>query len=325
MALRGAGRNAEAQGELESARDHDLLKFRAPRDINYRIRRLGVSDGVSLVECDSHFASLSPGGIPGDNLFWEHLHPNAFGYYHIANLFVDRIRSLGILDAASRSAPLLPYDADSLGICWLELAYADLSIRHLTGRWPFENYAREAVVLDTSDEALVRIARDVYGRTIRWDEGAYRTASYFWSQGRAREARTTYEALLDEYPYNFYPNYLLGSLLNQVGETEAAGRYYRRSITSNPRFPSSRLDLGLILINEGKFQEARGELETVLSLPEAAEAKEIRARAHYGLSAVYANLGNFKEALAEVERSLQLAPRSPDALALRARLIRAMK
>jgi tetratricopeptide (TPR) repeat protein len=79
------------------------------------------------------------------------------------------------------------------------------------------------------------------------------------------------------------------------------------------------------LINEGKFQEARGELETVLSLPEAAEAKEIRARAHYGLSAVQANLGNLKEALAEVERSLQLAPRSQDALALRARLIRAMK
>ena len=80
------------------------------------------------------------------------------------------------------------------------------------------------------------------------------------------------------------------------------------------------LDLGLILVNEGKFEEAMGELTTVLSLPETAGMSDVQAVAHYGRAAAQANLGKLNEALAEVERSLAIAPRSPDALALRAKL-----
>jgi hypothetical protein len=60
-------------------------------------------------------------------------------------------------------------------------------------------------------------------------------------------------------------------------------------------------------------------------MPEAAGMSDVRAVAHYGLAAAKANLGNLKEALADVERSLALAPRSPDALALRARLQSVMR
>jgi len=324
-ALQGLGRFAEARGAFETARDLDLLKFRAPREINARLRRVAAIEGIPLIASDSVLAAVSPGGIPGDNVFWEHLHPNASGYYQIAGLFVERIRSMGLLGPSAGSTILLPFDVDTLGICWLDLAYADLSIQHLTGRWPFEKYSREPVVLNSSDGGLVRIARDVYARALRWDDGAYKTASYFWSQGKLREARTTYQALLDEYPYNFYPNYLMGSLLNQSGDREGAQRYYRRSIASNPSFPRSRLDLGLILVNEGKFQEALGELSAALATPEAAGMNDVRSAAHYGIAAAQANMGNLKEALAEVERSLALAPRSRDALALRARLQSAMR
>jgi len=324
-ALQGLGRFAEAKSAFESARDLDLLKFRAPREINARLRKVAEAEGIPLVASDSLLASISPGGIPGDNVFWEHLHPNASGYYQIAGLFVGQIRAMGLLGPSARTTSLLPFTSDTLGICWLDLAYADLSIQHLTGRWPFENYSREPAVLNGSDEALVNIARDVYGRTMRWDDGAYKTASYFWSQGKFREARTTYQALLDEYPYNFYPNYLMGSLLNQRGDMQGAQRLYRRSIASNPTFPRSRLDLGLIMVNEGKFQDAVTELTAVISMPEAAGTNDVRAVAHYGLAAAKANMGNLKEALAEVERSLALAPRSPDALALRARLQGAMR
>jgi tetratricopeptide (TPR) repeat protein/lysophospholipase L1-like esterase len=324
-ALQGLGRHAEAKIEFESARDLDLLKFRAPGEINVRLRKIARAEGIPLIASDSLLASISPGGIPGDNVFWEHLHPMASGYYEIAGMFVAEIRSMGLLGPVAPSAPLLPFVADTLGICWLDLAYADLAIQHLTGRWPFERYTREPAVLTSSDKALVRIARDVYARTMRWDEGAYRTASYFWSQGKFREARTTYQALLDEYPYNFYPNYLMGSLLNQQGDREGALKFYRRSIASNPGFPRSRLDLGLIMVNEGKFQDAVTDLNAVLAMPDAAGMNDIRAVAHYGLAAAKANLGDLKSALAEVERSLALAPRSPDALALRAKLQSALR
>ncbi len=323
-ALQRLGRYAEAKTEFESARDLDLLKFRAPGEVNARLRKIGRAEGVPVIASDSLLASISPGGIPGDNVFWEHLHPNASGYYQIAGMFVGEIRAIGLLGPAA-SAPLLPFVPDTLGMCWLDLAYADLAIQRLTGRWPFEHYSREPAVLKSSDQVLVKIARDVYARTMRWDDGAYKTASYFWSQGKFREARTTYQALLDEYPYNFYPNYLMGSLLNQRGDREGALQFYRRSIASNPGFPRSRLDLGLIMVNEGRFQDAVTDLNAVLAMPEAAGMNDVRAVAHYGLAAAKANMGDVESALAEVERSLALAPRSPDALALRARLQSVMR
>ncbi|MBP1654456.1 MAG: Tetratricopeptide repeat-containing protein, partial [Bacteroidetes bacterium] len=173
IALQGLNRNSEAKIELESARDLDLLKFRAPGEINARIRKIAQAEGIPVIASDSLLASISPGGIPGDNVFWEHLHPTASGYYEIAGMFVAEIRSMGLLGPVAPSAPLLPFVPDTLGICWLDLAYADLAIQHLTGRWPFENYSREPAVLRSSDQALVRIAREVYARTMRWDDGAY--------------------------------------------------------------------------------------------------------------------------------------------------------
>jgi tetratricopeptide (TPR) repeat protein len=325
IALQGLGRNSEAKIELESARDLDLLKFRAPGEINVRLRKIAQAEGIPVIASDSLLASISPGGIPGDNVFWEHLHPNASGYYEIAGMFVGEIGAMGLLGPAAASASLLPFVPDTLGICWLDLAYADLAIQHLTGRWPFEHYSREPAVLKSSDQVLVKIARDVYARTMRWDDGAYRTASYFWSQGNFREARTTYQALLDEYPYNFYPNYLMGSLLNQRGDRQGALQFYRRSIASNPSFPRSRLDMGLIMVNEGKFQDAVAELNAVLAMPDAAGMNDVQAVARYGLAAAKANMGDVPSALTEVERSLALAPRSADALALRSKLQSALR
>jgi tetratricopeptide (TPR) repeat protein len=323
--LQAMGRWAEAKSALEEARDLDLLKFRAPREINARLRTVAAEEGIPVAASDSALSALSPGGIPGDNVFWEHLHPTALGYYTIASQFVGLIRALGLTGDSTWSKPLLPFDTDSLGICWLDMAYADLSIGHLTGRWPFDDYRRDPTVLASSDEPLRAVARAVYDRSMRWDDGAYRTASYFWSQGRMREARTTYQALLDEYPFNFYPNYLMGSLLNQQGEREGAIRHYRTSVASNPAFPRSRLDLGLLLVNEGKFEQAAAELTAVLALPEAAGMTDVRAVAHYGLAAAKANAGDLTTALEEVERSLSLAPGSRDALALRAHLMRVLK
>jgi tetratricopeptide (TPR) repeat protein len=79
------------------------------------------------------------------------------------------------------------------------------------------------------------------------------------------------------------------------------------------------------MVNEGKFQDAVTHLNAVLAMPDAAGMNDIRAVAHYGLAAAKANLGDMTSALAEVERSLALAPRSPDALALRAKLRSALR
>jgi tetratricopeptide (TPR) repeat protein len=318
-ALAALGRSSAAASMLRRARDLDLLKFRAPTRINEIIWDVCAAEGVTVCSADSVFSAASPGGIPGDELFWEHLHPKAAGYALIADLFVRTAaqRKLTPAEPAASDTGMIPFDPDSLSICWLDRAYADLSIQHLTGRWPFEKYQRSPDVSAGADPQLLQIVRDTYDRKFVVDEGCYRSATYFWARQSFRDAQTTYEALIEEYPYGFYPRYLLGSLLHQTGRTEEAIRQYRRSIESNPAFPRSRLDLGLIEVNAGSYDEGIRQFNEVLSLLGPQGDKELRATAFYGLAAAYANKNDLPRALTYIDQSLALVPDYRDALSLK--------
>lgn len=319
------GDSGGGRSHLQRARDFDLLKFRAPSSMNGIIRKVCEKTNTSVVSADSLFVSLSSGGIPGDTLFWEHLHPTVRGYYEIARMLFDKIVDLRLVQADAPVAKRLPFNADSLNVCWLDLAYADLSIQHLTGRWPFTNYKREPAMLTTSSPEAVEIARAVYDRRFVWDKGCYESAGYFWKTGRTIDATTTYRALLEEYPQNYYVHYLLGNLLSKTGERDLALTHLKTSTESNPYYPNSRLDLGLLLINMGRFDEAIEQLATASSLVPAGKSSQKQASIYYGLGAAYANKGEYEKALQSLEKSLEHAPSYSDALALRDAIRREMK
>jgi len=319
-ALLALGRIKEARQTLRRARDLDLLKFRAPTAINEIIRRVAAEERITLIPADS-VLSERKGGVPGDELFWEHLHLTCEGYALLARQFVEAMLAQGLFPGSPVN--LLPYDIDSLSIAWLDQAYADISIQHLTGRWPFQGYHRASAVLDQAPQALQDIARATYERRLLWDEGCYSTATYFWAHHRLRQARTTYQALLSEYPYGFYPNYLMGSLLNNMGRTAEAIPFYQRSIHANPQFPRSRLDMALIGINAGRAEEGIRELKAVLALLPAAGQDQVRATVYYGLAAAYANLGDLNQGLSYVDQALTLVPDYREAVRLRAQIIAA--
>jgi tetratricopeptide (TPR) repeat protein len=124
-------------------------------------------------------------------------------------------------------------------------------------------------------------------------------------------------------PSEFYPNYLMGSLLNHIGHTAEAVPYYRRSIQSNPEFPRARLDMALIGINAGRAEEGIRELTAVLALLPAEGQEQVRATVYYGLAAAYANLGDLNRGLSYVDQALTLAPDYREAIRLRAQMIAA--
>jgi len=172
-----------AKGESDSAikylvlaRDHDLLKFRAPNRINEIIDEVCQQENIPLISATSYFSQNSENSIAGFDLFWEHLHPNTTGYYLIALLFTQKILELEILQN-NRERVFLPLQMDSLNICWLDLAYADISIQNLTEKWPFRNFVVPTVYIDKSSPEVIQIVREVYQRKIVWDDACYRSAA----------------------------------------------------------------------------------------------------------------------------------------------------
>jgi len=309
---------------LSIARDNDLLKFRAPGRSNLIIRRVCAEEGIPLISSDSLFSTLTANGIPGKELFWEHLHPTAQGYYEIASLYYRQILDLNIIPGSALSGESfhpLPFQMDSLSICWLDLAFADIAMRNLTKHWPFENYVSRTFVIEAADSTLQNIAYDLYSSKIPWSEGCLRSAMYFQQHGRLREAATTYEALLEEYPTNYYSHYLVGFLYKEMGEFANAAGHYSASIKYNGQYPYPRIDLGLLEINEGRIDDAIENFTAALRLTEGKGLSSETATIYYGLSAAFANKGDFVSAKKYVDASLSLSPSYQPAQILRNKLL----
>jgi len=323
-AYAATGDAAKARRHLMIANDLDLLKFRAPESMNRIIRTTAKRHNVPFVSADSTLQSLSPLGIPGNNLFWEHLHPTVHGYYQIADLFVREIVRQKWIIPQNTENKLLPFDHDSLSLAWLDLAYADLSMRNLTTHWPFRGYDVRPTVIDKSDKALVDIALKVYALQTGWNEGCLATIDFFERSKLYGPAIVTAGALLDEFPYEQTVRYRLAQLLKESGRMDDAVREYERILAADPRHLASLIELGLLEVNRGQFDRS-------ISLLTAALREDLNNKLtaastiHYGLAGAYANKGDLAAALEHLKESLRLNPTYRSALELQASILRYQK
>ncbi|GEM_PF-1546243 len=312
-----------ARRELTLSRDHDLLKFRSPSGTSARLAHVCREERIPLIAADSILSSRARDGVTGFDLFWEHLHPNAQGYSLIADEFVQRVRSVLDLDRrfGSPATGLLAFDRQRLAIAWLDEAFADYSMQALTSRWPFTGISVTPVALPLGDSIAQQIARDVYLRRLGWEDGCYRAASRLREIGRPDLAVTIYLALAQDIPFNHQSYYQLALTQRDMGNLDGAMKSYADAIRVNPGYPYARIDLGLLQVNRGEFQTARSHFRTAIDALRPDQRLEL-ATAHYGLAAVAANLGQFEEALKELDTSLHSAPDYAAARTLRTQLLR---
>ncbi|MGO8794937.1 MAG: tetratricopeptide repeat protein [Candidatus Sulfotelmatobacter sp.] len=81
-----------AKERFVRAQDLDTLRFRADSRINEIIRALPGSDpGVGLVDAAAIFASESAHGVPGSDLFYEHVHMTPRGNYLLGRALFTQI------------------------------------------------------------------------------------------------------------------------------------------------------------------------------------------------------------------------------------------
>lgn len=92
-----------AVGDFDHARERyllaqelDTLRFRAEHNINDTIRAVATKagHGVELVDTNAIFAEASPHGVPGSELFYEHVHMNPAGNYLVARSLFIKIANM---------------------------------------------------------------------------------------------------------------------------------------------------------------------------------------------------------------------------------------
>jgi len=140
------------------AKDLDNIRFRAPSSFNKIVADLSQVSGVTLVDLQQIFNDASSSGIPGRDLFIDHLHPTADGYELMADTFAGAIVAAeSNVKAASKdrtNSPVSQWPV-TMPLDPLEESHSRLLIQRLLADYPFYRDRTPDQISRISD-ALVR-------------------------------------------------------------------------------------------------------------------------------------------------------------------------
>lgn len=94
------GNNHESLQAYVRAKEEDIVPLRALEAFNQVLREVAQQEGVPLADVDGFMRSVSPGGIPGNNLFVDHVHPTIEGQQLVAWVILDTAVKAGLVPLA---------------------------------------------------------------------------------------------------------------------------------------------------------------------------------------------------------------------------------
>lgn len=121
------------------------------------------------------------------------------------------------------------------------------------------------------------------------------------ASGKLGTARKEYEEVLAADGSNKYARYNLGLISQTEGDAQAATRYYRLALESDPHFEPAMFNLA-IMQTEGHTNEALSLYRQVIALDPS------NAGAHLNLGLLYLQSHDVGAALVELDRAVTLNP-----------------
>jgi len=283
----------QALHEYELARDYDTLAFRADATINHIIEEAAnahAAAGVHFLDAARMLAENSPSGIPGNELFYEHVHLNFAGNYLLG-------RAL-----AEQAATLLPE-----------------SIRtRAQGEWAsaeFCNHRLAATLWDRSrvwQENFSRVSMPPFTSQLndvpraRFYMSNLKQMSAQMNDRTREESRGIYTEALAASPGDYALHQNFAQFLSQIGDVPEAIAQERKCGELLPQVPEAPFKAGTLLVREGDTSGA----EKCFS--KALEIRKNYVPALNELGLLFANRQQTIEATNYFTRALAMNPGYPE-------------
>lgn len=276
---------AEAKGHYQQARDLDALRFRADSRINQIITNsLLLNPKVRLIDVAGQFSQASQNGIPGETLFYEHVHFTPEGNYLLARQVAQSVgESLGWERPEAPPWLSLEECADRLGLTpWHRLQI--LENLHARLRKPPFTFQ--------------------YGHTQRLDQlvAAIATLKSTASSNSLETWLATCQAALAREPDDWHLHNQLGKLLEAHGRAEAAVSHWRRVTELAPNYVMGYYQLGRLL-NRGKDRS-----QTIALMNRALQMVPHFPEAHNSLGIAFAHQKQPEQSYDHFARAIQFRP-----------------
>ena len=315
---------ASAQKAFFKARDLDGLRFRTDGEMNRIIKALATehpSERVSFVDAEAMVAFNAPTRIPGDELFWDHVHFRFPGNYLVALTFAQAIEQKLVKNEQIKKLP----DWISLGDCaqaltltrWNDYQMTRSMLQRLSEE-PFRSQsihaARDERLKGELQQHLVGISpeafpiqKNLFLQSLQANpsDAVLRDvyARYLFSQDKVDEAVEQWTEIVKQVPSHLMAHYQKGAALASIPQrAKDAEQSLRRALEIRPATVDIMVSLGKALLTQERYQEALDEFKAALELrPNATEALIASSQA---LTA----LGRKPESIQALEQARTLAP-----------------
>ena len=313
----------EARAAFQHACAWDALPFRADAAINAAIERVAArhrAERVVRVDCAQALAEAAPTRIPGRESFFEHVHPNFAGNYHLGRTLAEAVLPL-LPETTKRDAATDWADSDlcarRLGLTdWNRHAVVDSVLRRtsdppytdqLTSRTSRDFLMRELAGLQakltpehqTNAYALYRDALVRRPKDFRLHENF---AEFLEAIDHLSEAVAEWEIVRGLIPHHFAAYVNLGRLLNRLSRGEDARRSLETAVHLESRSPEAHFELAQVYGRQMDWPAAVDQYLRVLLL------QPTNARVHVRLADVLARQGKRVEAVEMLRQAARLDP-----------------
>ena len=298
-------------------KDLDALRFRAPSEINKIILKLSQEFNYSVADVYRVFNESSPGGITGNNLMTDHLHPDLHGYQILGKTVFDVMETQNLLPAGK----LVPNThSDSLAVRNFYFSSLDSTIARyriiiLKNDWPFSESRTAAYIVKQFNvqNAIDSIAVKVINDQISWEQAHRMAAKIHLSKGDYYSFSRDMLVLMDQFPY-------IDGFFTSTTETLLENKQYDLALEclfKKIRYSPDAFSLkwiGIIALSKYNDKEA------VIYLKESLKYRSDDAQVLFNLAGAYSMSYDFGKALETIIKCLQVDPQFPGASQLKAQL-----
>ena len=275
------------------ARELDTLRFRADTRINEIIRDLAdnkAHEGVYLVDAVKAFERNSPHNVPGEELFYEHVHMNFKGNTLLAKALFEQID--GILPERIRRKRVDDGSLLTEAECALRLAYTDWTrynnaykiLNFYIKKPPFTNQLYH-------EERVSRMERKLESIAVNLTPQAHQNAA------------TLYEQLLEKEPSDIWLRWRYAELLSvHLKDESSAAKQVRLTQELLPNSYRPHLLLAMSLERQGYRDEAIEHLLKVIQI------KPTSANAYHRLGMAYQAQARIDDAIRCYAKAIRLQP-----------------
>jgi tetratricopeptide (TPR) repeat protein len=319
-------RSDDAKVAYLRARDEDVCPLRALGAIRDVLSQVAADRAVPWIDFDAFTAKRAAGGIPGRDLFLDHVHPTIDTHRNLALTILERLENEGMLKPSSSwneqvvervtTAVNASIDADTHGVALRNLA------KVLGWAGKFEDVRRLAsqatkllpgdseahFLLGVSNERLGSLpaARAAYLRTLELEpnyaDARTNLGRVYEKEGSPNLARQEYEKVVHLQPQDGAAQAALGNLLVNQGDVQRGVEHLESALQLDPENTEARQKLGVVFLNQGRLVEAERHLKEVV------RQRPGFARAHNNLGVVLAETGRVAEAVACHREAVRLNP-----------------